>query len=334
MSSIQDPGLNNAAILIMSLGEEAAAQVFKHLSPKDVHSLGETISNLRSVSRDRVEKVLSQFANRVSSQSLLVGDTSNYVRNVLKRALGEDKAGMLLDRIMEGHDDSGIESLKWMDALSVAELLKNEHPQIIAAIMVHLDCEQSANILKAFSDRLRNDVLVRIASLEGIQPAALQDLNDVLYRSLSGGESLLKTNLGGVKCAAEIINFMGATLESHVIEAIRIEDHDLAQKISDLMFVFEDLLKLDDKAIQLALKEIPSDKWVLAIKGASFELSEKILGNLSTRAAQSMREELESLGPVRLSDVEAQQKEIIKTVRQLADEGQIVLGDTGGDSYV
>ena len=334
MSSIQDPGMNNAAILIMLLGEEAAAQVFKHLSPKDVHSLGETIANLRSLSRDRVEKVLSQFSNLVSSQSLLVGDTSNYVRNVLKRALGEDKAGMLLDRIVEGNGDSGIESLKWMDALSVAELLKNEHPQIIAAIMVHLDCDQSANILKAFSDRLRNDVLVRIARLEGIQPAALQDLNDVLYRSLSGGESMLKTSLGGVKCAAKIINFMGATVESHVLEAIRREDNDLAQKISDTMFEFEDLLKLDNKAIQLALREISSDQWVLALKGASFELSEKILSNLSTRAAQSMREELESSGPVRLSDVEAQQKEIIKTVRQLADEGQIVLGDTGGDSYV
>jgi flagellar motor switch protein FliG len=253
---------------------------------------------------------------------------------VLKRALGEDKAGMLLDRIMEGNDDSGIESLKWMDAISVAELLKNEHPQIIAAILVHLDYEQSANILKAFSDRLRNDVVVRIASLEGIQPAALQDLNDVLYRSLSGGESLRKTNLGGVKSAAEIINFMGATLENNVIEAIRSEDNDLAQKILDMMFVFEDLLKLDNKAIQLALKEISSDKLVLAIKGASFELKEKILGNLSARAAQSMREDLESLGPVRLSEVEAQQKEIIKTVRKLADEGQIVLGGTGGDSYV
>lgn len=334
MSSLQEPGLNNAAILIMSLGEEAAAEVFKHLPPKEVYRLGETISNLRSVSRDRVEKVLSQFANRVSSQSLLVGDTSNYVRNVLKRALGEDKAGMLLDRITQGNDVSGIESLRWMDPIAVAELLKNEHPQIIAAIMVHLDNEQSAHILKAFSDRLRNDVLVRIASLEGIQPAALQDLNDVLYRSLSGRESLRKTNLGGVKSAAEIINLLGTTLENNVIEAIRSEDSDLAQKIVDMMFVFEDLLKLDNKAIQLTLKEFSTDQLVLAIKGASLELSEKILGNMSARAAQSMREDLESLGPVLLSEVEAQQKEIIKTVRQLAEDGQIVLGATGGDSYV
>eukprot|EP01034_Spumella_vulgaris_P022647 gene22647-28790_t len=318
----------------MSLGEEAAAEVFKHLPPKEVYRLGETISNLRSVSRDRVEKVLSQFANRVSSQSLLVGDTSNYVRNVLKRALGEDKAGMLLDRITQGNDVSGIESLRWMDPIAVAELLKNEHPQIIAAIMVHLDNEQSAHILKAFSDRLRNDVLVRVASLEDIQPAALQDLNDVLYRSLSGRESLRKTNHGGVKSAAEIINLLGTTLENNVIEAIRSEDSDLAQKIVDMMFVFEDLLKLDNKAIQLTLKEFSTDQLVLAIKGASLELSEKILGNMSARAAQSMREDLESLGPVLLSEVEAQQKEIIKTVRQLAEDGQIVLGATGGDSYV
>ena len=221
-----------------------------------------------------------------------------------------------------------------MDPIAVAELLKNEHPQIIAAIMVHLDNEQSAHILKAFSDRLRNDVLVRIASLEDIQPAALQDLNDVLYRSLSGRESLRKTNLGGVKSAAEIINLLGTTLENNVIEAIRSEDSDLAQKIVDMMFVFEDLLKLDNKAIQLTLKEFSTDQLVLAIKGASLELSEKILGNMSARAAQSMREDLESLGPVLLSEVEAQQKEIIKTVRQLAEDGQIVLGATGGDSYV
>ena len=314
---MQDPGLTNAAILMMSLGEDAAAEVFKYLPPKEVQKLGETIASLRSVSRDKVESVLSKFTGVAASQSLLVGDTNNYVRNVLMRALGEDKASMLLDRIMEGNDDSGIESLKWMDSLSVSELIKNEHPQIIAAILVHLDFEQSSGILKEFPERLRNDVIMRISNLEGIQPTALQDLNDVLYRALSGGEKIRKTNLGGIKSAAEIINFMGGTMEANVIEAIRGEDPDLAQRILDMMFVFEDLLKLDNKSIQLALREVSGDKLVLALKGASNELREKILGNLSTRAAQSLREDLESLGPVRLSEVEAQQKEIIKTVRKL-----------------
>ncbi|MFN5349150.1 MAG: flagellar motor switch protein FliG [Polaromonas sp.] len=331
---MEDQGLMNAAVLMMSLGEDAASEVFKFLPPKEVQKLGEAISGMRAVSRERVERVLGKFADVASSQSLLVGDANSYVRNVLQRALGEDKATMLLDRIMEGHDDSGIESLKWMDPVSISELLRNEHPQIISAILVHLDFELTANILKQFTDRMRSDILMRIANLEGIQPTALQDLNDVLYRSLSGGEKIRKTNLGGIKPAAEIINFMGGTMESSVMEAIREEDADLAQKILDTMFVFEDLLKLDDKSIQLALREVAADKLVLALKGASPGLREKILGNLSARAAQSLREDLESLGPVRLSEVEAQQKEIIKTVRRLADEGQIVLGGSSNDSFV
>lgn len=331
---MEDQGLMNAAVLMMSLGEDAASEVFKFLPPKEVQKLGEAISGMRSISRDRVERVLGKFADVASSQSLLVGDANSYVRNVLQRALGDDKASMLLDRIMEGNDVSGIESLKWMDAMSISELLRNEHPQIIAAILVHLDYELTANVLKEFTERMRHDILMRIANLEGIQPTALQDLNDVLYRSLSGGEKIRKTNLGGVKPAAEIINFMGGTMENNVIEAIRNEDADLAQKILDTMFVFEDLLKLDDKSIQLAMREVAADKLVLALKGASSNLREKILGNLSARAAQSLREDLESLGPVRLSEVEAQQKEIIKTVRRLADEGQIVLGGSSNDSFV
>jgi flagellar motor switch protein FliG len=331
---MEDQGLMNAAVLMMSLGEDAASEVFKFLPPKEVQKLGEAISGMRSISRDKVERVLGKFADVASSQSLLVGDANSYVRNVLHRALGEDKASMLLDRIMEGNDVSGIESLKWMDAISVSELLRNEHPQIIAAILVHLDYELTANVLKEFTERMRYDILMRIANLEGIQPTALQDLNDVLYRSLSGGEKIRKTNLGGVKPAAEIINFLGGAMENSVIEAIRDEDADLAQKILDTMFVFEDLLKLDDKSIQLALREVAADKLVLSLKGASPTLREKILGNLSARAAQSLREDLESLGPVRLSEVEAQQKEIIKTVRRLADEGQIVLGGSSNDSFV
>jgi flagellar motor switch protein FliG len=248
--------------------------------------------------------------------------------------LGVDKANVLLDRIMEGNDNSGIESLKWMDSVSIADLLRNEHPQIIAAILVHLDYELTANVLKEFTGRLRYDILMRIANLEGIQPAALQDLNDVLYRSLSGGEKIRKTNLGGIKSAAEIINFLGATIESTVLEAIRNEDADLAQKIQDNMYVFEDLLNLDDKSIRLALREVAGEKLVLALKGASSEMREKILGNLSSRAADSLREDLEMLGPVRLSEVVTQQKEIVKTVRRLADEGQITLGGNNNDSFV
>ena len=329
-----EQGLQDAAIFLMSLGEEEAAEVFKHLSPKEVQRLGETIARMRAVSREKVDQVIEKFTHEAASQSLLVSDTDNYVRAVLRRALGDDKASLLIDRILQGGDVSGIESLKWMDPLSVAELLRNEHPQILAAILVHLDFEQSAGVLKHFTERTRNEVMLRIATLEGIQPAALKDLNEVLYKVLAGGDKIRKSSLGGVKAAAEIINLMGTSLEASVIDSIRENDGDLAQKIMDKMFTFEDLLKLDNKAVQLVLKEVSSDTLVIALKGASSELKEKILANMSSRAAESLREDLETRGPVRLSEVEAQQKDILKLVRRLSDEGQIMLAGGGDDSFV
>jgi flagellar motor switch protein FliG len=331
---MDDEGLNNAAILLMSLGEEEAAEVFKHLSPKEVQKLGETIAKTRSVSKERVDNVVFKFTEAAARESLLVSDTGNYVRAVLKRALGEDKAGLLIDRILQGGDVSGIESLKWMDPLSVAELLRNEHPQIVAAILVHLDFEQAAGVLKQLTDRQRNEVLLRVATLEGIQPTALKDLNEVLFKVLAGGDKIRKTSLGGVKTAAEIINLLGTNIETTVIESIRGFDPDLAQKIMDKMFVFDDVLKLDDKAIQLVLKDVASETLIVALKGAGPELKEKFLSNMSTRAAETLREDLESRGPMRLSEVEAQQKEILKTVRRLSDEGQIVIGGGSDDSFV
>ena len=317
--------------MLMSLGEAEAAEVFKHLSPKEVQKLGEAIARTKGITRDRVDSVVEKFTAVAASQSLLVQDSGDYVRNVLKRALGDDKATLLIDRILQGGDVSGIESLKWMDALSVAELLRSEHPQIVAAIMVHLDVDQASEILKLFSERQRNEVMLRIATMEGIQPTALKDLNEVLFQVLSGTDKVRKSSLGGVKAAAEMINLMGANVEGTVIESIRSHDPDLAQKIMDKMFVFDDLIKLDNKAIQTVLKEVATDTLISALKGAQPELKEKILSNMSSRAAETLREDLESRGPMRLSEVEAQQKEILKTVRRLADEGQIVVGGGGAD---
>ena len=331
---MDEQGLNDAAILLMSLGEEEAAEVFKHLSPKEVQKLGETIARMRSVSKDKVDGVINRFSNDAAAQSLLVSDTSNYVRAVLKRALGDDTAALLIDRILQGGDVSGIESLKWMDPLSVAELLRNEHPQIVAAILVHLDPEQSAAVLMQLSDRQRGEVLLRVATLEGIQPTALKDLNEVLFKVLAGGDKIRKSSLGGVKAAAEIINLLGSNMDTVVLESIRGYDPDLAQKIMDKMFVFDDVNKLDDRAIQTVLREVASETLVVALKGAQPELREKFLSNMSSRAAEAMREDLESRGPMRLSEVEAQQKEILKTVRRLSDEGQIVIGGGGDDAFV
>ena len=331
---MDDQGVEDAAILLMSLGEEEAGEVFKHLEPKEVQRLGETIARMKAIPREKVETVLDKFTAVAAEQSILVADTDEYVKSVLKRALGDDKANLLIDRILQGSDVSGIESLKWMDPGSVAELLRNEHPQIVSAILVHLDHDQASSILKCFGERQRNEVLIRIATLDGIQPSALKDLNEVLSRVLAGGDRLRKSSLGGVKTAAEIINLLGSSVETAVLDFIREADNELAQKIQDNMFTFDDLDKLDDKGIQALMKEVQSESLVVALKGATPELREKIFRNMSTRAAETLREDLESRGPVRLSEVEAEQKEMLKIVRRLADEGQIVLGGAGGEQMV
>jgi len=331
---MDDRGLENAAILLMSLGEEDAANVFKHLTPKEVQGLGETIAKMKTIPRDRVDNVLEMFNTVASEQSVLVGDTDEYVKAVLRKALGDDKANLLIDRILQGGDTSGIESLKWMDANSVGELLRNEHPQIVAAILVHLDFDQAASVLKTFGERQRNEVLVRIATLDGIQPSALKDLNEVMGKVLAGGEKMRKTSLGGVKPAAEIINMMGSSVETAVLDYIRETDNELAQKIMDNMFTFDDLETVDDKGIQALLKEVQSESLVIALKGAKPEMREKIFKNMSTRAAEALREDLDSRGPVRVSEVEAEQKELLKVVRRLADEGQIILGGGGDDDFL
>ena len=331
---MDDQGLENAAILLMSLGEEEAANVFKHLSPKEVQGLGETITKMKSISRERVDGVLEKFASTASSQSNLVSDTDEYVKTVLRRALGDDKANLLIDRILQGGDTAGIEGLKWMDPVAVGELLRVEHPQIVAAILVHLDFDHAAEVLKTFTERQRNEVLVRVATLDGIQPSALKDLNEVMSKVLAGGDRARRASLGGVKTAAEMINLMGASVETAVLDYIREADNDLAQKILDNMFSFDDLQKLDDKGIQAMLKEVQSESLVIALKGATPEMRELVFKNMSTRAAETLREDLESRGPVRVSEVEAEQKELLKVVRRLADEGQIVLGGAAGDDFI
>ena len=331
---MSDAGLTNSAILLLSLGEAEAAEVFKFLAPKEVQKIGQTMTKLKAVTRDKIDEVLGRFHDQAEQETSIGGDTDGYVRNVLTKALGGDKASFLLDRILQGGDASGIESLKWMDPASVAELIKNEHPQIIASILVHLESDHAADIIRHFLDRVRNDVLLRIATLDGIQPNALRELNDVLSKMLAGSDNIKKSALGGVHAAANILNYLGTTAEGEILEAVREHDADLAQKIEDEMFVFENVLDIDDRGIQALLREIQSETLIVALKGASEELSAKIFKNMSQRAAEMLRDDLEAKGPVRVSEVEAQQKEILKTVRRMADEGTIVLGGKGDDQFV
>ena len=324
----------NSAILLMSLGEDEAAQVFKYLAPKEVQKIGQAMAKLNGVTRDRIDQVLGHFHDTASRETSIGMDADGYIRSVLTRALGDDKAAYLLDRILQSGDASGIESLRWMAPTNVAELIRNEHPQIIASILVHLERDQASEILNQFTPQLRNDVVLRIATLDGIQPTALRELNDVLGKLLTGTDSVKKSALGGVRTAAEILNYLGTTQETAVIEAVREFDGDLAQKILDEMFVFENLLDVDDRGIQALLREVQSESLIVALKGANQELREKIFKNMSQRAADMLRDDLEAKGPVRVSEVEAEQKEILKIVRRMAEEGQIVLGGKGDDQFV
>jgi flagellar motor switch protein FliG len=334
MSNSETTGLQRAAILMLAIGETEAAEVMRFLTPREVLKLGASMATMKGIAHEQVGEVLEEFRLQTELNSTVGLDSDEYIRLVLTKALGDDKASVLLSRILGGKDASGIESLKWMDSQSVSELIRNEHPQIIATILVHLERDQACEILSHFTDRLRNDVVLRIATLDGVQPAALRELNDVLTKLLSGNENIKKSSLGGVRAAAEILNFMSGEQEGLVMDNIKNYDNDMAQQIMDEMFVFDNLTDIDDRGIQLLLREVQSEMLIIALKGASADLREKIFKNMSQRAGAMMREDLESKGPVRLSEVETQQKQILQIVRRLADEGQIVLGGKGEDSYV
>jgi flagellar motor switch protein FliG len=329
-----DEGLEKSAMLLLSLGEDEAAEILKHLGPREVQKLGQAMAQLKAVSRDKVESVLDELESHSAKGTPLDVDEAK-IKAMLTKALGDDKAANLISRILQGGDTAGIEGLKWMDATTVADLIKNEHPQIIATILVHLEYDHAGEILKHFGERLRNDVLLRIATLDGVQPIALQELNEAMKRLLAGASgNVKKAAMGGIRHSAEILNFVGQAAETAILDNVREYDPDLAQKILDEMFVFENLLEIDDRGIQLLLREIQSDSLILALKGAPPELREKIFKNMSQRAAEMLKEDLEAKGPVRLSEVEAEQKEILKIARRLADEGQLVLGGKGGEDQM
>ncbi len=326
-------GITKSAILLLTLGETEAAAVLKFLEPKEVQQISTAMVSLRNLTREQIAEVFEEFHENASEKTTIGMDSSAYIRNMLTAALGSHKAAGLLDRILHNNDTTGIDSLKWMEPTAIVDLIQGEHPQIIATILVHLEPDQASSILNLMTERLRNDVMLRIATLDGVQPIALQELNSVFTTMLSGAANK-KFTRGGVKTAAEILNFAGTVNEGTVIENVRSVDPDLAQKIQDQMFVFENLLDIDDRAIQLILREVQSESLIVALKGASEEIRAKVFKNMSQRAAETLKEDLESKGPVKLSEVEAEQKEILKVARRLSDEGQISLGAKGDEAYV
>ncbi len=321
--------IDQAAILLMSLGESSAAEVLKHMGPKEVQRLGSAMANLKNVQQYEVEVVLSSFLDEVRTQTGLGMGADAYIRNMLVSALGEDKAHGLMDRILMGGNTSGLDTLKWMDARSVADIIRNEHPQIQAIVLAYLDSDQSAEVLSYFPEKVRLDVIMRVASLDTVQPSALQELNDILEKQFSGNAGSQTKQMGGFKTAAEIMNNLDSTAESELMEAIKELDEDMGVQISDLMFVFDNLKDVDDRGIQVLLREVSSEVLILALKGAEDDLQEKIFANMSKRAAELLRDDLEAKGPVRVSEVEGAQKEILTIARRLADAGEIALGGGG-----
>jgi len=327
-------GLNRSAILLMSLGQEAASQVLKHMDPKEVQAIGSAMAETTNVSKEEVAIVLAAFASTVENQTGLGLGNDDYIKSVLIDALGEDKAGGMIDRILRGANSKGLETLKWLEPRAVAEIIRLEHPQIIAIVLSYLDNDQAAEILGYLSLRVRSDVIMRIATIDGIQPTALAELNDIMEKQFSGSTNVKSSSVGGIKTAANILNFMDSSLESEIMENVKETDSDLGQNIQELMFVFDNLNDLGDKDIQAILREISSDSLVLALKGADEPLQEKVFRNMSKRASEMLRDDLESKGPVRVSDVETAQKEILAITRRLAESGDITLGGGGGEEYV
>lgn len=323
-----------AAVFLMSIGEESASEVLKHMGPKEVQRIGIAMTTVKDLSKDMVNTVIGEFMTTVNKQTSLGVGVDDYVRNVLYSALGEDKAAGVIDRILLGGNSQGLESLKWMQPKSVAELISNEHPQIIAIILSYLESDMAAEIIIEFPEKVRSDLLLRIATLESVQPAAMKELNETLEKQLKGGSNIQSSSIGGVKAAADILNFIETSAEAAIMEKVKEVDEDLGQEIQDLMFVFENLMGVDDRAMQTILREVSTDSLLLAMKAADDELKEKIYANMSKRAAEMLRDDLEAKGPVKLSEVETAQKEILSIARRLAEEGQISLGGSADEELV
>lgn len=326
--------VEKAAIFLMTLGEDEAGKVLKNMGPKDVQKIGLAMSSLSNVQRDAVDSVLDEFFSAVGSQTGLGMGNDDYIRNMLVTALGEDKANTLVDRILLGGNTTGLDTLKWMDARSVAAVIRFEHPQIQSIVVAYLDADHAADVLSYLDDKVRLDVIMRVSRLESVQPEALAELNSIMEKQFSGGSGRQAANIGGVKCVAEIMNHVDTSVEAALMESIKDENEELGSSIQDLMFVFDNLKEVDDTGIQALLREVSSEVLILALKGADDEMKEKVFSNMSKRASELLRDDLEARGPVRLSDVEGAQKEILVIARRMADAGEIMLGGGGGEEMI
>jgi flagellar motor switch protein FliG len=323
---------DRAAILLLALGMDRAALILKHMTPREVQILGTTMASVGDISISMMDEVVEEFIVAVKSQTALGMDTDEYIRTVLISALGADKANSILDRILQGGSTKGIEQLKWMDTRSIADMIRMEHPQIVSTILSLMDSDQAAEVMMYLPENMRSDLLMRIATMKGIQPAALRELDQIMEKQLTGGDNVKSTTIGGIDAAANILNFMDSNASDLVMNQIAEHRAELAQEIQEKMFVFEDLASLDERGMQTVLREVQTSQLLLALRGVGDALKDKIFNNMSRRAAEMLRDDLEASPPAKLSEVELAQKEILTIVKRLADAGEIQLG--GSDELV
>ncbi|MDB4841824.1 flagellar motor switch protein FliG [Planktomarina sp.] len=320
-------GTEKSAILMMLLGEEEAAQVLQNLTPREVQHLGTAMYSVAGVDQNTVNMVLDEFLETIKKQTGLGLGAGRYIENVMIRALGEDKAQSVLGRITPA-------ILDWMDARAISELIIDEHPQIKALIISYLDFGLGADVLTLLPDEIQADIVRRIATIETVEPGAVKELERVMKEKFAANTSLRASKIGGVKAAAKIMNFTKTEMETRILTSIKKEDKDLMAEIQDNMFVFENLSSSDDRSLQTLLRSVDQDVLIIAMKGAETALQDKLLGCMSTRAAANIRDEMEALGPVRLTEVQEAQKQIINVARKLSDDGTIVLAGRGGEEMV
>lgn len=320
----------SAAVLLLALGEGEAATVLRHLDAKVVQRLGTAMAQLKTASRDEVSNVVGDFVSTMDSQADIKIGSDDYMRKLLIDALGADKANGIIDRIVVGRKSKGLDVLKWMEPRAIADIIRQEHPQVLAIVVSYLDQDLAAKVLAELPSVVQAEVIARVAQLDGVQPAALGKLDAMIEQQIAGKGGSMAANLGGAKAAAAILNFLPPT----ILEELRKTDEALAQNLQDLMFVFADMIKIDDKGIQAVLREVDSARLVLALKGADQTLTQYFLKNMSQRAAEMLKDDMESRGPVKLSEVEAAQKEVLAIARKLADAGTIMIGGGGSEAYV
>jgi flagellar motor switch protein FliG len=334
MANDELAGTQRAAILLMSLGEQDAANLLKQLDAREVQKLGIAMAELKEVSREQMSSVLDKFIGIADGKANIAGGSQDYVRRVLTQAVGKQKTDMLLDRVSNGQTGQGIEALKWMEAKAVAQIISGEHPQIAAIVLAHLEPEQSATILPLLNEDLRTEVLMRIASLNEVPQSALTELDQLVEKQANVAPPAPLRRVGGARTAANILNAMEREKLGDELGKIEKADSGMHQQIKDLLFVFDNLLDVDDRGIQALLREVGSDTLAVALRGAEPEVQEKILKNMSKRAAEILKDDMEARGPVKLTDVEAAQKEIIVIAQRMAEEGTISLGGKGAGEFV